>query len=56
MILAGKASDPGFSMAALVTLEMFDLQQMSGGVMPVRMGRKVVSIQCMQAVRCIWCR
>ena len=37
-------------MAALVSLVMCDLWQISGGVIPARMGRKVFSIGLMQPV------
>ena len=33
-------------MASLVILEMCDSRQMSGGVMPARIGRKVISVGC----------
>ena len=37
-------------MASLVILEMCDSRQMSDDVMPVRMGRKVVSVGCIHPV------
>ena len=37
-------------MATLVILEACDSQWMSGGVMPVRMGKKVVSVGHIQPV------
>ena len=45
MIFAGEAGDMGS-----LCLEMRDSRQISGGMVPVRMGRKVVSIGRMQSV------